>query len=68
MLLFNWGLRVDQQCKDEVYRKQAAQWFIDAAAVSAKKEAEGTVGMMSYRKFFEELAVSLQNPWKEKKR
>ena len=51
-----------------LYRKQAAQWFIDAAAVSAKKEAEGTVGMMSYRKFFEELAVSLQNPWKEKKR
>ncbi len=68
MQLFNWGLRVDQLCKNDVYRKQAAQWFVNAAAESAKKEAEGKVSMMSYRKFFEELAVSLQNPWKEKRR
>lgn len=68
MLLFNWGLRMDQQCKDDLYRKQAAQWFVDAVAASAKKEAEGNVGMMSYRKFFEELAAALKRPWREKSR
>lgn len=68
MELFNWGLRMDQLCKDNVYRKCAAQWFDDAAAMAAKREAEGKVDMMSYRKFFEDLAVSLKAPWKEKKR
>lgn len=58
--LYNWGLRVDRTCKDLAQRKLAAQWFDDAAAASAKKEAEGKAGMMSYRTYFEKLAAALK--------
>lgn len=60
LLLYNWGLRVNQRCKDADLRNQAARWFTDAAAASAKKEAEGKAGMMSFRTYFEKLASDLK--------
>lgn len=61
LTLYNWGLRVSKQCKDKALRLQAAQWFDDAAAASAKREeAAGGKGMMSYRTYFEKLAKELK--------
>lgn len=64
LVLYNWGLRINQQCKDSALRKQAAKWFEDAAAESAKDEAEGKKGMMSFRTYFEKLATDLKQPAK----
>ncbi len=60
LLLYNWGLRVNKQCKDKALRLLAAQWFDEAAAKAAKKEAEGKNNMMSYRTYFEKLAKDLK--------
>ncbi len=60
LLLYNWGLRVNKQCKDKTLRLLAAQWFDEAAAKAAKKEAEGKNNMMSYRTYFEKLAKDLK--------
>lgn len=57
LVLYNWGLRVTRGCKDQALRLHAAQWFEDAAAKAAKKEAEG---MMSFRTYFEKLAEELK--------
>lgn len=65
LLLYNWGLRINRQCKDAALRKQAAQWFDDAAAASAKREAEGGKQMMSFRPYFEQLAKDLKEDYKE---
>ncbi|MBC5621539.1 thioredoxin fold domain-containing protein [Butyricimonas hominis] len=60
LLLYNWGLRITKNCKDKELRARAARWFENAAAESAKKEAEGKAGMMSYRTYFEKLAAELK--------
>ncbi|MEG2555305.1 MAG: thioredoxin family protein [Odoribacter sp.] len=61
LVLYNWGLRISQQCKDQALRLQAAQWFDDAVAVCVKQEeAGGKQSMMSYRTFFEKLASELK--------
>ena len=60
LLLYNWGLRVNKQCKDKALRLLAAQWFDDAAVKAAKNEVEGKGNMMSYRTFFEKLAKDLK--------
>ena len=52
LLLYNWGLRVNKQCKDKT--------FDEAAAKAAKNEAEGKSNMMSYRTYFEKLAKDLK--------
>lgn len=62
MLLYNWGLRVNRLCKDQALRTKAAKWFDDAASESAKKEAEGKQGMMSFRTYFEKMAADLKQP------
>ncbi len=60
LVLYNWGLRINRLCKDEALRLQVATWFEDAAAACAQKEAEGKVGMMSYRTYFEKMAEDLK--------
>ena len=60
LLLYNWGLRVNKQCKDKELRLLAAKWFDEAAAKAAKNEAEGKSNMMSYRTYFEKLAKDLK--------
>ena len=60
LLLYNWGLRVNKQCKDKALRLLAAQWFDDAAAEAVKQEAEGKSNMMSYKTYFEKLAKDLK--------
>lgn len=60
LVLYNWGLRISKQCQDIAMRLQAAKWFDDAAAASAKREAEGKSGMMSYKVYFEKLAAELK--------
>ena len=60
LLLYNWGLRVNKQCKDKVLRLLAAKWFDDAAAEAAKKETEGKRNMMSYKTYFERIAKDLK--------
>ena len=60
LLLYNWGLRVNKQCKDKALRLLAAQWFDEAAVNAAKNEAKGKGNMMSYRTFFEKLAKDLK--------
>lgn len=46
IVLFNWGLRVNQGCKDMSLRLKAAKWLEDAAVVCAKREADNKGGMM----------------------
>ena len=60
MYLFNWGLRIDQQCKDSALRLKAAKWFDDAVERCKKEEAAGTPSMFSYRTNFEDLAKKLK--------
>lgn len=60
LLLYNWGLRVNKQCKDKALRLLAAKWFDDAAAEAAKKETEGKGNMMSYKTYFERIAKDLK--------
>lgn len=64
LVLYNWGLRINKQCQDLAMRLQAAKWFDDAAAASAKREAEGKSGMMSYKVYFEKLAAELKQALK----
>ncbi len=64
MILYNWGLRINQRCKDLELRKTAAVWFEEAAAVSAQREADGKNSMMSFRPYFEKLAEELKQPAK----
>ena len=66
LLLYNWGLRIDRECKDDALRLRAAKWLDDAAAVSDERESEGNVGMMSWGKYFKEISAKLKEPWKEK--
>ena len=60
MYLFNWGLRIDQHCKDSDLRLKAAKWFDDAAERCKREEEEGKVSMFSYKKTFEDLAKKLK--------
>ena len=55
LLLYNWGLRIDRECKDDALR-----------LVSDERESEGNVGMMSWGKYFKEISAKLKEPWKEK--
>ncbi|MFR1241399.1 MAG: hypothetical protein ACLSDJ_09735 [Butyricimonas faecihominis] len=60
LILYNWGLRLTQNCKDKTLRLRAARWFDEAAATSAKRETEGKGNMMSFRTYFEKLAEELK--------
>ena len=60
LILYNWGLRLTQNCKDKALRLRAARWFDEAATKSAKREAEGKGNMMSFRTYFERLAEELK--------
>lgn len=73
MLLYNWGLRVERQCKDADLRLQAAKWLDNAAAASAEQEVSNQGNdssipmMMSWGKYFKEVSAQLKQPWQEKK-
>ena len=73
MLLYNWGLRVERQCKDADLRFQAAKWLDNAAAASAEQEVSNQGNdssipmMMSWGKYFKEVSAQLKQPWQEKK-
>ena len=66
MQLFNWGLRINQQCADDALRQQAAKWFDEAVERCKKDEAEGKVSMFSYKSIFEGQAKDLRQPIKIK--
>lgn len=61
MLLYNWGLRVNRLCKDQTLRERSAVWFDKAVEACNKREAEGKKGgMMSFKPYFEKMAVDLR--------
>lgn len=59
LVLYNWGLRVSQRCKDNALRLQAAKWFDDAVAESDKAEAEGK-NAVAFKTYFEKMSKDLK--------
>lgn len=68
--LYNYGLRIDQNCSNNKYRQKASKWFATMAPIlkeaEAKKQADAKKGgymasmsMVNYEKEFERLAESL---------
>lgn len=68
--LYNWGLRIDQNCADNKYRQKAAKWFATMVPIlkeaEEKKQAEAKKGgfmpamsMVNYEKEFTRLSISL---------
>ncbi len=76
--LYNWGLRIDQNCADNKYRQKAAKWFATMAPIlkeaEEKRQAEAKKGgfmpsmsMVNYEKEFNRLSKSLNESIEEKK-
>lgn len=58
--LYSWGVKIEQQCRDEGIRYIAARWFAERALEIDKKErVSGKVSMTSYKGFFEKLVSDL---------
>ncbi len=58
--LYQWGLKIERECRDEAIRYRTARWFALAAMEIDKKErTSGKVKLNSYKGFFEKLANDL---------
>lgn len=58
--LYGWGLKINQECRDEAIRFKAARWFALAALEMEQKERKsGKVNITSYKSFFEKLVDDL---------
>lgn len=58
--LYQWGLKIERECKDESIRYRAARWFALAVMEMDKKERDsGRVKLNSYKGFFEKLVDDL---------
>lgn len=70
IMLYNWGLRIDQNCKDKQLREKAAGWFSSMLPVIADREAKAkeravqsggmvAFSMVNYLKEYQRLCTSL---------
>ena len=58
--LYSWGVKINQECRDEAIRFKAARWFAFAAMEMEQKERKsGKVHISSYKSFFEKLVDDL---------
>lgn len=58
--LYRWGMKINQECRDEAIRFKAARWFALAADEMARTEWKtGKVNISSYKGFFEKLVDDL---------
>lgn len=58
--LYSWGVKINQECRDEATRFKAARWFALAAIEMEQKERRsGKVNITSYKSFFEKLVDDL---------
>lgn len=58
--LYQWGLKIEQNCQDESIRYRAARWFALAAVEMEKRErVSGKVKLNSYKGFYEKLVDDL---------
>lgn len=58
--LYGWGMKIEQQCRDEGIRYIAARWFAERAReIERKERMSGKVQLTSYKGFFEKLVDDL---------
>lgn len=58
--LYNWGVIINEHCRDKSIRYKAARWFALAASeIEEKERKEGRVRISSYKGFFEKLVNDL---------
>lgn len=58
--LYSWGIKINQECRDEAIRFKAARWFAFAAMEMEQRERKsGKVNISSYKSFFEKLVDDL---------
>lgn len=58
--LYNWGVIINERCRDKSIRYKAARWFALAASeIEEKERKEGRVRISSYKGFFEKLVNDL---------
>ena len=65
--LYSWGVKINQECRDEAIRFKAARWFAFAAMEMEQKERKsGKVHISSYKSFFEKLVDDLVGKKKDR--
>lgn len=58
--LYRWGVKINEQCRDENIRYKTAQWLAEKALeIERKEQLTGKVKMSSYKGFFAKLVDDL---------
>lgn len=58
--LYEWGITLEENCRDKSIRYKAARWFaLTAAEMERKERLAGKVNVSSYKGFFEKLVNDL---------